>query len=175
MDGNERRKRILEELQNSLHPLSGTYLSKEYHVSRQVIVTDIALLRANDHDIISTNRGYILSTHTKSKSQRIIYVDHDNEHITDELNTIVDLGGQVLNVMVDHELYGQVTAPLVIKNRREVANFVEKVKKTRAAPLKLLCNGKHYHTIEADNEDILDLIEEELDKKGYLIEKFSPK
>lgn len=169
MDGNERRTKILEELQNATHPLSGTYFSKEYHVSRQVIVTDIALLRAHYYDIISTNRGYILSKHSKSKVQRVIYVNHDNEHIMDELNTIVDFGGKILNVMVDHELYGQVIAPLIINNRREVSNFVEKVKKTSAIPLKNLCNGKHYHTIEADNEEILDLIEEELNKKGYLL------
>lgn len=169
MDGNERRQRILKDLQTSQKPLSGTFFSKEYHVSRQVIVTDIALLRANHHDIISTNRGYILLNDETKKEQRIIYVEHNNEEIADELNTIVDLGGKVLNVMVDHELYGQVTAPLIINNRREVLNFVEKVKKTSDVPLKHLCNGKHYHTIEAESYEILDLIEEELDKKGYLI------
>lgn len=168
MDGNERRKKILKTLQSTNHPLSGTNLSKEYHVSRQVIVTDIALLRANHHDIISTNRGYILMN-KNIKEQRIIHVHHDNEHIGDELNTIVDLGGKVLNVMVDHELYGRVTAPLIINNRREVIDFVNKVKQTKAVPLKRLCDGEHYHTIEADSNEILDLIENELNKKGYLI------
>lgn len=168
MDGNIRREKILESLQSTTHPLSGTHLSKEYHVSRQVIVTDIALLRASHYNIISTNRGYILMDKS-IKEKRVIYVNHDNEHIADELNTIVDLGGKVLNVMVDHELYGQVSAPLIINNRREVYEFVNKVKKTSAVPLKHLCNGKHYHTIEAENNEILDLIEEELFKKGYLI------
>lgn len=171
MNGNKRRDKILEALQSTNKPLSGTYLSKEYHVSRQIIVTDIALLRANHHNIISTNRGYILLTDKITNAKRVIYVDHDNEDIADELNTIVDLGGKVLNVMVDHELYGQVIAPLTISNRREVLNFVNKVKKTSDVPLKHLCNGKHYHTIEAESEDILDLIETELNKKGYLIKK----
>lgn len=169
MDGNIRRQKILEKLHSTEKPLSGTILAKEYHVSRQVIVTDIALLRAKHHNIISTNRGYILLSDTNTTEKRVVYVEHDNEQIADEMNTIVDLGGKILNVMVDHELYGQVTAPLVISNRREVLNFVEKVKKTSAVPLKRLCNGKHYHTIEAENSEILDLIEEELDKKGYLI------
>jgi transcriptional regulator of NAD metabolism len=171
MDGNARRDDILKELQMTTQPLSGTYFSKKYHVSRQVIVTDIALIRAHHHDIISTNKGYILLTDTSPKEQRVIYVEHDNEHINDELNTIVDLGGKVLNVIVDHELYGQVTAPLIINNRREVLEFVGKVKKTSAIPLKQLCDGKHYHTIEAENNHILDMIEEELDKKGYLVRK----
>lgn len=169
MNGNIRRQKILETLKTTHNPLSGTCLAKEYHVSRQVIVTDIALLRANHHNIISTNRGYLLLSETDQYEKRVIYVEHDNEHIADELNTIVDLGGKILNVMVDHELYGQVTAPLIINNRREVLNFVEKVKKTSAVPLKHLCNGKHYHTIEAENNEILDLIEDELYKKGYLI------
>ncbi len=168
MDGNERRKKILENLQSTNQPLSGTKLSKEYHVSRQVIVTDIALLRANHHDIISTNRGYILMN-KNVKEQRIVHVHHDNKQIADELNTIVDLGGKVLNVMVDHELYGRVTVPLIINNRREVIDFVNKVNQTKAVPLKRLCDGEHYHTIEADSKEVLDLIENELNKKGYLI------
>jgi len=168
MDGKMRREKIVETLQSTTKPLSGTLLSKEYHVSRQVIVTDIALLRASHYNIISTNRGYILLDKS-IKEKRIIHVNHDNEHIADELNTIVDLGGKVLNVMVDHELYGQVTAPLIINNRREVINFVDKVQKTSSMPLKHLCNGEHYHTIEAESNEILDLIEEELNKKGYLI------
>lgn len=169
MDGNKRREKIVDRLKATHVPLSGTCLAKEYHVSRQVIVTDIALLRANHHRIISTNRGYILLNDEAKKEQRVIYVNHDNDQIADELNTIVDLGGKVLNVIVDHELYGQVTAPLIINNRREVLNFVDKVKKTSAVPLKRLSNGKHYHTIEAENNEILDMIENELCKKGYLI------
>lgn len=169
MDGNERRKKILEKLQDEKTALSGTALAREFHVSRQVIVTDIALLRANDHHIMSTNRGYLLLQETKVKQKRVIYVNHNNDEIADELNTIVDLGGKVLNVMVDHELYGKVSAPLIINNRREVSQFVKKVKETSAVPLKHLCNGKHYHTIEAESDETLDFIEEELDKKGYLL------
>jgi hypothetical protein len=168
MNGNERREYILKKLQTSKKPLSGSLLAKEFHVSRQVIVQDIALLRANNYDIISTNRGYILLDSSQAL-QRVVHVKHDNEHMEDELNTIIDLGGKVLNVIVEHELYGQVVAPLVLNNRREILDFIHKVKITAAVPLKLLSNDTHYHTIEADDEQTLDLIEEELLKKGYLL------
>ncbi len=170
MDGNFRRKEILEILQNATHPLSGTSLAQRFHVSRQVIVTDIALLRANQYNIISTNRGYILLTDIISKKKRVIYVEHEDKDTAEELNTIVDAGGKVLNVMIDHKLYGQVIAPLPISSRREVLNFIERIHETKAVPLKRLSNGKHYHTIEAESEEILDLIEEELKKKGFLID-----
>ena len=53
MDGNKRRQAIIDILKNSLQPVSGTYLAKTLQVSRQVIVQDIALLRAGDYDIYS--------------------------------------------------------------------------------------------------------------------------
>ena len=61
MTGSERRDQIIKRIQESQVPVSGTQLAKEYEVSRQVIVQDIALIRAAGHKIISTNRGYILN------------------------------------------------------------------------------------------------------------------
>lgn len=168
MDGNQRRKQIIEILKNTTEPISGTTLAKQFHVSRQVIVQDIALLKANHFDILSTNKGYLLFVPQKKWVERVYYVNHDNDQIEDELNTIVDLGGRVLNVMVDHEIYGKVTAPLIINNRKDVLDFIKKIEMTSAIPLKHLGNGNHYHTIEADKEETLDLIESELLKKGYL-------
>ena len=62
MTGLDRREDIVAQIQKSTVPLSGTKLAAIYKVSRQVIVQDIALIRAAGYDIISTNRGYILNT-----------------------------------------------------------------------------------------------------------------
>ena len=169
MDGSSRRNEIILKLKAANTPISGSSLAKEFNVSRQVIVTDIALLRASNYNIISTNRGYILIIDIISTKKRVLHVKHDDEHIQDELNTIVDCGGKVKNVMVDHELYGQVMAPLIINSRRDVLNYIERMQQSHCVTLKHLSNDEHYHTIEADSEELLDLIEKELDKKGYLI------
>ena len=86
MDGNKRRQAIIDILKNSLQPVSGTYLAKTLQVSRQVIVQDIALLRAGDYDIYSTHKGYVLNTQKVCK--RIFKVHHDDN----EVETICNIG-----------------------------------------------------------------------------------
>ena len=60
MTKNERLEALKNLLENTKEPMSGSALAKELHVSRQVIVQDIALLKASDVPVLSTNRGYIL-------------------------------------------------------------------------------------------------------------------
>ena len=103
MDGNKRRQAIIDILKNSLQPVSGTYLAKTLQVSRQVIVQDIALLRAGDYDIYSTHKGYVLNTQKVCK--RIFKVHHDDNEVEKELSLIVDLGGYVEDVFVYHKVY----------------------------------------------------------------------
>ena len=62
MKGEERRKQLLNILSSSNNPVSGGTLAKELNVSRQIIVQDISLLRANGPTIFSTNKGYLLQT-----------------------------------------------------------------------------------------------------------------
>ena len=76
--------------------------AKKFGVSRQVIVQDIALIRAAGYEIISTNRGYILNQ--PKTVCRIFKVQHTDEQLEEELNTIVDLGGCVDNVMIHHRV-----------------------------------------------------------------------
>ena len=107
MNAEKRRENILKLLAESDSPLSGTDLAKCLAVSRQVIVQDIALLRAVNKNILSTNKGYLLF-HDEEKMKgrkRSVKVRHTQQHILDELCTIVDLGGQNLDVVVAHELY----------------------------------------------------------------------
>lgn len=170
MEGDVRRDRIIEILTKSKKPVSGTELSEMLKVSRQVIVQDIALLRAVNKDILSTNKGYILHNDVRNGYNRTFHVFHDDLHIEDELNTIVDNNGRVLDVVVEHDIYGQINVDLIINSRRDVKEFMEKIKNNRTKPLNVLTDGVHYHTVEADSEKDLDIIEEELRNKGYLIE-----
>ena len=111
MHGSERREQIIRQIQESKAPVSGTKLASFYNVSRQVIVQDIALIRAAGYEIISTNRGYILNQ--PKTVCRIFKVQHTDEQLEEELNTIVDLGGCVDNVMIHHRVYGKMEAELV--------------------------------------------------------------
>ena len=91
MDGNKRRQAIIDILKNSLQPVSGTYLAKTLQVSRQVIVQDIALLRAGDYDIYSTHKGYVLNTQKVCK--RIFKVHHDDNEVENMLKCISEVFG----------------------------------------------------------------------------------
>jgi Predicted small molecule binding protein (contains 3H domain) len=170
MTGEERRERIIEILRSSEEPASGTELAKRLGVSRQVIVQDIALLRAVNRNIISTTKGYVLYYREEQKAVRCFLVKHSDEEIEDELCTIVDNGGKVLDVIVMHDIYGEISTGLIIKNRQDVWDFIEKLKRYNTLPLKDLTGGVHLHTVEADSEAILDSIEKKLREKKYLVE-----
>ncbi|MDF2611586.1 MAG: Helix-turn-helix type 11 domain protein [Lachnospiraceae bacterium] len=169
MEGQERRDRLIEILLQSKEPISGTLLAKKLGVSRQVIVQDIALLRAVNKNILSTTKGYLLYYQDEQKVIRCFLVKHTTEQIEDELCTIVDNGGKILNVIVTHDIYGEISADLIIKNRQDVYDFVKKVKTGNTVPLKELTANVHLHTVEADAEAILDKIEKALREKNYLL------
>lgn len=169
MTGAARRKQIIEEIKNSRAPVSGGALAELCGVSRQVIVQDIALIRAAGYEILSTHRGYILQ---ESRSvQRIFKMHHTDERMEEELCTIVDLGGYVVNVMVNHRVYGHMEAELGIRSRRNVMEFLDDIKNGKSSPLKNITSNYHYHTVEADCEETLDLIEEALREKEFLVER----
>lgn len=171
MTGNERREKIMQILRESEQPLSGSALAKKMSVSRQVIVQDIALLRATDKSILSTNKGYVIFQENNpftEKKRRTIAVSHTDQQILDELCTIVDLGGNILDVVVEHGVYGQITCDLIINNRQDAIAFVKQCEQANAKGLNTLTDGMHYHTIEARSEAMLDVIEQALQKKGYL-------
>lgn len=170
MAGTERRDFIIEQIRNSIKPVAGKALADLCEVSRQVIVQDIALIRAAGYNIISTNRGYILNE-TKTKTSRIFKVKHADEQVEEELQGIVDLGGCIVNVSVNHRVYGRVEAPLNISSRKKVADFMDDIRSGKSSQLKNITSGYHYHKVEAENEETLDLIETMLREKGILIEK----
>lgn len=170
MNAKERRNEIIDILKKEQTPLSGTELAKRLGVSRQVVVQDIALLRAVNKNILSTNKGYLLFGDQKSdKVRRSICVCHKDEEILDEFFAVVDCGGRVLDVVVEHEIYGQIMVDLIINSRQDAIAYMEQRRDKNAKPLNILTNGVHYHTIEADSEETLDRIEERLKELGFFI------
>lgn len=174
-EGSLRRKKIIELLSTRTTPVSGTELAKLFGVSRQVIVQDIALLRAENRNILSTNKGYLFyHPHAEDHFCReVIYVRHTGEQILDEMSSIVELGGKMLDVSVDHDLYGQIRSDLVINNMEDARDFVQKVAMSSSRPLCLLTDDYHYHTIAAPSAKAMELIKADLRKKGYLAEEQS--
>lgn len=171
MTGEERRAQILLKLKEQGPPLSGTALAKTFHVSRQVIVQDIALMRAENHRIISTNKGYLYRTEASEDThpKRVLYVKHTTDQVLEEFRIVIDLGGKILDVAVDHELYGQIQADLLIETNQDAEDFFERLKNCRDNPLKVLTDDCHYHTVSAPSEKLLDLIQKEFLEKGFLL------
>ena len=171
MTGEQRRNQILGMLMQQSSPLSGTALANLFHVSRQVIVQDIALMRAENHSILSTNKGYIYRTPEAEQLQpkRVFFVRHDTDQVLEEFMTILELGGKILDVAVEHEIYGQIRADLLIESVQDAWEFYDKLLTCRDNPLKVLTDDCHYHTVAAPSEKLLDIIEAELSAKGLLI------
>ena len=166
MKGEERRKKLLNILSSSNSPVSGGMLSQELNVSRQIIVQDISLLRANGASIFSTNKGYLLQE--EKKYSRVFKVYHTENQVEDELSTIVDAGGQVRDVFVYHKVYGVLKAEMGIKSRRDIRAYMDEISTGKSSLLMNVTSGYHYHTIEAESEEILNAIQDELQQKGFL-------
>ena len=166
MKGEERRKQLLNILSSSNNPVSGGTLAKELNVSRQIIVQDISLLRANGATIFSTNKGYLIQE--DRKYSRVFKVYHTDDQVEEELSTIVDAGGQIRDVFVYHKVYGVLKADMGIKSRRDIRAYMEEISTGKSNLVKNVTSGYHYHTIDAESEEILDAIQQELQQKGFL-------
>ena len=168
LTGADRRRKILELIGNSEAPLSGSALGRLTGVSRQVVVQDIALLRTEGQAILATPRGYLLDRPTEVT--RLFKVCHTNEQTEEELNLIVDLGGCVEDVVVNHRTYGKLSAPISIRCRRDVQTFMEQIRTGKSSLLMNITSGYHFHHVSADREETLDEIGAALKEKGFLAE-----
>jgi len=172
MDAGQRRQKILEILNKNSQPVSAGTIAAEFHVSRQIIVGDIALLRAANVAISATPRGYILQENTNDgEFIHTIACKHSREDLLQELYTIVDNGGGLIDVIVEHPVYGQISGQLHIFSRYDADAFVEKLAKYDASPLLNLTNGVHLHTISCQSEEAYKRILSELQARGFLFEK----
>ena len=170
MNGEARRETIKKMLLQAQRPLTGTALAQELHVSRQVIVQDIALMRAEQTPILSTNKGYLLRAEAVPAAQpkRVFFVRHTTDRTMEEFMTVIELGGRILDVSVEHDLYGPIRADLLIENAQDAQDFVERLAACRDNLLKVLTDDCHFHTVCAPSQKLLDLIEGELRARGFL-------
>ncbi|MDP3486360.1 MAG: transcription repressor NadR [Bacillota bacterium] len=170
MSSEMRRAELARALRESDHALTGSQLSERFGVTRQVIVADIALLRAAGAGIIATPQGYLHAPAISHRPRRALASRHSAapELIREELNVVVDHGGTIVDVVIEHPLYGEITGNLHLSSRHDVELFIEKLKETRAEPLSTLTGGLHLHTIEAKDEATLMRIVGELTRRGFL-------
>ena len=169
MEAQMRREKIAARLEQADGPVSATALAKEFSVSRQIIVGDVALLRAAGLDIAATPRGYVLPAGVGGR-RCTVASSHSSEQMEEELNAIVDQGGTVLDVIVEHPIYGQITAPLRLSSRYEIRQFIERCTESSAAPLSLLTDGVHLHTVVCQDAACEQRVKCALRELGMLLE-----
>lgn len=169
MRAEERRQAICSALKSAHQPISAAALAGRFSVSRQVIVGDIALLRASGEDISATPRGYVIQR-SPSGLLRQVACRHSGADMEAELNAMVDQGCTVLDVIVDHPIYGQLTGPLQLSSRYDVAQFIARCAKAEARPLSNLTEGIHLHTLSCPSEDAFLRVREALRDMGVLLE-----
>ncbi len=167
MNANERRKAIIDTLRGSETAVNGAALADKFGVSRQIIVSDISVLKAEGFDIQSTHSGYILTVSEFVK--KTFKVRHTREQTEDELSLIIGLGGRVENVYVWHKVYGRIEATLGIASNDDIERFMEGVRSGKSTELMNITGGYHYHTVSADSKGTLTEIENALTQKGYIV------
>ena len=167
MDAQTRRETIAQRLRQSPTPVSASALARECSVSRQVVVGDVALLRAGGLDILATARGYILAR-PEPGVIRTVACAHPRENMARELELMVDHGCRVLDVVVEHPVYGQLTGQLGLSSRYDVGEFVRKVEENQALPLSALTMGVHLHTLRCPSEEAAQRVLEALAQEGVL-------
>jgi len=164
-----KREQVLELLKASKSPIKGQELAEALDVSRQAIVQYIAIIRASGINVIATRLGYMIPKLPEyEESIKTIYSTHNNEDIQEELEIIVDMGGKVLDVIVEHPVYGEIICPLDIKSRYDINIFLSQLEMYHAKPLSILTGGAHRHTIEVPNEEVYQLILKKLRQKSYI-------
>src|SRR5581483_11047211 len=134
-----RRQRILDLIARAEHPITGTELATTLGVSRQIVVQDMAILRAAGADIVATPRGYLRATPRGGRAtyREVLAVQHPREMIEAELNALAD-----------------------------VKAFMARL--ADAEPLSVLTRGVHLHTVESSRRGAIDEGRQALRELGIL-------
>ena len=170
MDAASRRRAIARALEEASFPVAASALGEKLGVSRQIIVGDVALLRAGGMDIIATPRGYVLGSGHGEGLRRTVACVHGYDGMERELNIMVDNGCTVLDVVIEHAVYGQLTGELRLKSRRDVQEFMRRSRENGGSPLSTLTGGIHLHTLLCPDEASFDRCKSELKAAGILLE-----
>jgi transcriptional regulator of NAD metabolism len=168
MEAEERRREILKRIEDGPGPISAGVLAAQLGVSRQLIVGDVALLRAQGRAIIATPRGYMPAKPAVGKYVGRLACRHGREGTALELSSIVALGGEVLDVIVTHHCYGDLTGRLNLASSEDVRRFVAGLDGVQKKLLSELTDGIHLHTVACKDRRTFDAIAAELDRLGFL-------
>lgn len=172
MNSQQRRENIQEILESTNEPVTASALAKNFSVSRQAIVGDIALMRAHGLSIAATPRGYVMNMAPEYEGITFtIACQHSKNQTLEELYTIVDYGGTIVDVVVEHPAYGEIIGELRISTRYDADNFWDKIKSGEVQPLSKLTEGIHIHRIRCKNEEIKNKIIEALQAKKLLLDE----
>ncbi|KEH95646.1 transcription repressor NadR [Clostridium massiliodielmoense] len=169
MESEKRREYIKEMLNNNVKPKKGQEIANKLGVTRQVIVKDIAILRATGMNIIATPQGYVIPKPHTNAIEKIVAVYHERKDIDEEMQCIVKYGGTIKDVIVEHPVYGEIKAMIMAKTPYDVQKFIKNLNNNKAEPLLALTKGVHLHTIEVDNIENMKKIINELSNKGFII------
>ncbi|HAS73612.1 MAG TPA: transcription repressor NadR [Clostridiales bacterium UBA8960] len=166
----ERRRTLIDKLNASSDPITGADLALLLGVSRQVIVQDIAIIRASGVPVIATSSGYMMQVpRNRDRLIKTFVSKHIGfDRMEEELSIIVEYGGKIIDVIVEHPVYGEIVGSLHIATKEDIAKFVTKVIEANAKPLSSLTEGDHIHTIEVPSEKVYNLIVAELKEKGFI-------
>jgi transcriptional regulator of NAD metabolism len=167
--GDERRRQIVAWMRSHGAPIRGGELAKRFRVSRQCLVQDVAILRAAGEQILATPRGYRLPEEPNYAHRAILACRHDPERTEEELQILVDHGVKVLDVIVEHPLYGDLRGSLMIESRADVQDFLGQVKASHASLLSTLTDGVHLHTVEASRPEMISRAKALLRSRGFLL------
>ena len=169
MIANKRREAIVELLLKEKAPIKGVNLATKFNVTRQIIVKDIAILRAKGNNILATPDGYMFNDDNGSRVRSIIAVNHSKTEMIKELEIVIKYGGIIEDVIVEHPIYGEIKGLLMIKNLNDLNRFRESFELSESALLSSLTNGVHLHTLSADTKENMELIKKELKEKGLTL------
>jgi len=173
MNNQMRREKLLEILRNEAAPITGVELSKRLKVTRQIIVGDVALLRSSGRPIMSTARGYILEGNVGQKGcNRQIACQgktQEEKELQQEMDAVVDNGGVIHYLQLNTPVYGELCIPLNIRSRRDVRQYLEKVKEGGNPFITVITGGYHQLCVETHSTDEMEAIEESLDALGMLV------
>lgn len=164
----ERQSIMKTKLLSSTKPISASVFAKEFGVSRQTIVGDVAIMRARGEHIIALPRGYAFDQ--PSGKTAILVCKHMPADAKDEMMRIVRLGGVIKDVVVDHPLYGQLRGQLEIATESDVNQFIDKMAEYKGHLLSVLTDGLHMHTVGYETEEQLAEIKASLRSAWYLYE-----
>jgi len=167
--GDARRRQIVAWMRSHGGPVRGGELAKHFHVSRQCLVQDMAILRAGGEEIMATPRGYQLPKANERVHRAVIACKHEPERTEEELQTLVDYGVKILDVIVEHPLYGELRGSLMLESRADVQEFLDHVRSSKATLLSALTGGVHLHTVEASRPEAISRARADLRKRGILL------